>query len=307
MKPPAILRVGVGLGEHRVVVVLGVDRIDGDERHLAPVLAAGFEPGGARFLGLGQRLAAEYMRDLVRVDRDQADRALALERAEPFLDARGRQAEAALRDQLDRDQVAVLRVRGRAGGDVEFAPGLLLVDRHEPPAAVRQRAEHADLALARAVEHLDDAAGVADRVAVLAGLLGAGQHAVADAGDFGGARLARDMDADARGFAVRVARPIRSGPRSARRPRSRSVTSASTTAGRAPAWCSFLRRCSTLPSSASSRSICFSAARSAFFRPKARAISRTPALPLCVPMKARTFVAGGEGAGLVLGRLFQDG
>ena len=35
-----IVRVGVGLGVHRVVVVLGVDRIDGDQRHVAPVLAA---------------------------------------------------------------------------------------------------------------------------------------------------------------------------------------------------------------------------------------------------------------------------
>ena len=40
--------------------------------------------------------------------------------------------------------------------------------------------------------------------------------------------------------------------------RSRAVTSATTTCGRVPGWCSFLRRCSTRPSSASSRSIVLS-------------------------------------------------
>ena len=44
---------------HRVVVVLGVGRIDGDERQLAPVLAAAFEARGLGGLRLGQRLAAE--------------------------------------------------------------------------------------------------------------------------------------------------------------------------------------------------------------------------------------------------------
>ena len=99
-------------------------------------------------------------------------------------------------------------VRGRAGRDVELAAELLLVDRHQPSAAVRQRAEHAELALPRAVEDLDDAAGVADRVAFLAGLLGAQQHAVADAGDLVRARLARNMDADARRLAVLLGVPF---------------------------------------------------------------------------------------------------
>jgi hypothetical protein len=47
-----------------------------------------------------------------------------------------------------------------------------------------------------------------------------------------------------------------------------------------------LRRVATTPASARPRSIPFRAARASFFRPKARAISRTPALPWCVPMKA---------------------
>ena len=36
-----IVRIGIGRGVHGVVVILGVDRIDGDERQLPPVLAAG--------------------------------------------------------------------------------------------------------------------------------------------------------------------------------------------------------------------------------------------------------------------------
>ena len=49
---------------------------------------------------------------------------------------------------------------------------------------------------------------MADRLAVFTALFGAGQHTIADAGDFGRARLARHMDADARGFAVRFDVPL---------------------------------------------------------------------------------------------------
>ena len=42
--------IGIGAGVDRVVVVLGVDRIDGDERELSPVLTPG-EIGGAERRG----------------------------------------------------------------------------------------------------------------------------------------------------------------------------------------------------------------------------------------------------------------
>src|SRR5258708_3371973 len=76
---------------------------------------------------------------------------------------------------------------------------------------------------------------------------------------------------------------------------SRSVISVSTTSGNAPARCSFLRRFSIAPSPARSRSICLRAARSAFLRPKARAISRVPTLPASLPMKASTSSLEGSG------------
>ena len=41
----AVVGGGVGLGMHRVVVILGVGRIDGDQRQFAPVLAVGQRRG----------------------------------------------------------------------------------------------------------------------------------------------------------------------------------------------------------------------------------------------------------------------
>ena len=138
--PAGIVRIGVGRGMDRVVVVLGVDRIDGDERELPPVLAAG-EIGGPRRVSLGLGGNRKHMRDVVGVDGDEAHRALALDRAEPFLDARGRQAEPAVLRDADGDQVAVLGVLGGVARDRQLLAELLLVDRDEPAAAARQRAE----------------------------------------------------------------------------------------------------------------------------------------------------------------------
>ncbi len=50
-------------GVNRVVVVLGVGRVDGDQRQVAPVLAMG-EARRARRLGLFQRGFGEDMRDV---------------------------------------------------------------------------------------------------------------------------------------------------------------------------------------------------------------------------------------------------
>jgi len=49
----AVVRVGIGQGVDGVVVILGVGRIDGHERDVAPVLAA-FERHRPRGLGLGR-------------------------------------------------------------------------------------------------------------------------------------------------------------------------------------------------------------------------------------------------------------
>ena len=72
------------------------------------------------------------------VDRDQADRLFARDRAEPLLDLAGVKAKAAGADQVDADEIAILGAAGVGLGDVEFASGLLLVDRDQPAAAVGQ-------------------------------------------------------------------------------------------------------------------------------------------------------------------------
>ena len=188
-------RIGVRRGVHRVVVVLGVDRIDGDERDLAPVLAA-FKTGGLRRMGLGLGRDRKHMRDVVGVDRDQADRTLALDRAEPLLDAGDRQADPAVLLHAHRDQVAVLRVLGGVARDRHLLAELLLVDRDEPAAAARQRAENAERADPGLVDDLDDASGGA--ALVIASVLDAKQRPVADAGHFAGPGLSRHRDPDGR-------------------------------------------------------------------------------------------------------------
>ena len=121
------------------------------------------------------------------------------------------------------------------GGIGELAAELLLVDRHKPSAAARQRAENAELTLLGAIQDLDDAAGVADRFVALAALFGAQQHAVADAGDFGRPGLARHVDADARRLAVRLVVPFGRDRDQFAVARRDAVMSASTTEGRVPA------------------------------------------------------------------------
>ena len=239
---------------------------------------------GLRRVRLGFDRDRKHVRDLVGVDGDQAHRALGLQRAEPLLDAGDRQAEALLLD-ADRDQVAVLRVLGRLARDRELLAELLLVDRHQPPAAARQRAEDADRAGLGLVDDLDDAAGVANVVVIWLSCTRSSARSPTPATSCGRAL---------RGVAMRIfgTGPCSSsshsvGVASSSPSLSRPVMSASVTSGSPPALCSFLRRDSTWPSSASSRSTRFSSTRRSFFRLKARAISRVPALPGCSLMKAR--------------------
>ena len=97
------------------------------------------------------------MRDAVGVNRDQADRALALERAEPLHDRAQRQSEPALAGDLDGNEIAVGRAGGRVGCNGDFAAELLLVDRHQAAAAAGDAAENAKRAVLGAVDQLDDA------------------------------------------------------------------------------------------------------------------------------------------------------
>ena len=212
-----IVGIVIARGVHGVVMVLGVGRIDGDERQLAPILAAG-KPrrlGGLRFRRRGGR---KHVRDRMGVDGDEADRALGRERAQLFCHARaGEPIAAPARRDLDRHQVAIARVCAGARRDRKLVAELLLVDRREPPAAARRRAENAEHALPGAVDELDDAPAVADRIVLLAALLDPQQRAIADAGDFVRPRAARNAHADLRERGRARPRPTRSAARSAPR------------------------------------------------------------------------------------------
>ena len=263
---------------NRVVVILGVGRIDGDERQLAPVLAALQRRGLCRF-GLAQRGGRKRLRNLVGVDRDQADRLFASQASRAAPSPCRRQARSRgvrTRSTLTRSPSSA---PSRVGfGDVQFAAGLLLVDGNEPPAAVGQGAEDAEHAGLGVIDDLDDAAAI-----------GAGprcrrpfdaqQRAVADAGRGAGLRAARHMDADFRRGRRFPPRPIRSGVAINSPSLSRPVMSAITVGGSAAGSCSLRPRLAIVPSSASSRRMRFSSTRSAFFRPNSRAISRVPTLP----------------------------
>ena len=137
----AVIRGGVWLGMDGVVMVLGVGRIDGDERHLPPILAA-VQGRGLRGLRFLLRLAAENGRDAVRVDGDQADRALA--RSEPRRSttrAVGKPRRGALlvSTAIRSPSSASAVAPGRNG---EFLAEHLLVDRLQAAAAVRQFARN---------------------------------------------------------------------------------------------------------------------------------------------------------------------
>ena len=76
----AVRRVRIGPREHRVIVILGIDRIDGDQRDIAPVFAPLAERCRTRRLRLGQRIATEYGGNFVHLDGDQADGLFARQR-----------------------------------------------------------------------------------------------------------------------------------------------------------------------------------------------------------------------------------
>ncbi len=132
-------------------------------------------------------------------------------RAEALDHARGRQSEPRRARCFDRDQVAVLGIRGCAGGDREFLAEHLLVDRLQPAAAVRISAEYPEHAVLGMIDDLDDAAAMTNSVFFF-GLFNAQQYAVADAGGFAGPHLARHMNADFRRGPMGVLVPfVRSG------------------------------------------------------------------------------------------------
>jgi hypothetical protein len=200
--------IGVGFGVHRVVVILGVGRVDGDERHVAPVLAPG-KLGRPRGVGLLDHVMGKHVANAVRRDRDQADGAFVLDRAVSLFDAPARGPKGlAVDDDLDGDELAVLRLAAVSRWDHKLAPHLLLVGRCEPAAAIVHRAKDAIDPRGCGLGDPDHAAGVADRVVGIVGRLDPHHRAVADAGDLARPGAPQALEADLGRRAVRLLVPF---------------------------------------------------------------------------------------------------
>jgi len=191
-------------------VILGIDRVDGDQRDVAPLFAAFAERCRTCCLCFGERVAAEDGGNFVRLDRNQAHGLFARQRTEALLHARDRKSKPAAAAHFNRNQIAVLGVGGGTGGNCDFAQ-VLFVDRNQAAAAVGQRPEHPEHAMLGVTDDLDDATTVADRVAFFTALLGAQQNLIAYPGDFARARTTRRLDADLRCRPVRFLVPFLRG------------------------------------------------------------------------------------------------
>ena len=198
-----VIRIRIGLRMDRVIVILGVGGIDGDEGQIAPVFAQVHGRLAGAF-GLCEGVRAEFVGDVVGVDGDEADRLLALHRAQLLAHLGLGQAEALVALQVDGDEIAIDSVAFKALGNVEFAGLALFGDGDQPPAAIGQGAEYAQHLRPRLGDELDDPAHIGGRPALwIAHGLHAQKRPIIQAGDgLAGAGLAGDPHENARGGAI---------------------------------------------------------------------------------------------------------
>ena len=174
------------------------------------------------------------MRDVMHRQRDQADRALGLDRADRLDDARVRGPEAALAQRLDGDEIAVPRLAGHAGGHEIFARRPALLDRQRPARAVGRGAIDGEGARLELVEDLDHPAGIGGRSLAGVGVeLDPHQHPRAEAR--APARCRACCGSGGRRMRGAGASPLHSAGLAINSPsRSRSTMSATTSVGRRP-------------------------------------------------------------------------
>ncbi len=161
MKPPLLPGSGSGFGVDGVVVILGVGRIDGDQRELcasprappcvagrarsASAMVAGLKTFGILWVWMAMRLTAFSLSKAPSRSRTRAE---------------GRPSRPGAQH-LDGDEIAVAGLALLAGQHVEFAAiDVFLVDRRDAPAAAGVRAENAEDLRARALQQLDDAPAI---------------------------------------------------------------------------------------------------------------------------------------------------
>src|SRR5262249_44098528 len=141
-----IAAIGVGPCEYGVVMVLGVDRVDGDEGNVAPIFPS-LDAGGTRpFPGL-QRPPPELYLNCVSVDREQAAGTVSRKRAQSLLHPRIGQTVTTRSTDFDRDKIAIPCFACRTCCNRELASDVLLVDRNKSSAATRQSTKDAEHAM----------------------------------------------------------------------------------------------------------------------------------------------------------------
>src|ERR1700733_4207463 len=104
------------------------------------------------------------MWNMVRLERDEADRPLGFHRTYGLDDARRRKAKPSLAQRLDGDEVAVLGFAGHASRHHKFTARGLLVDRDRTSRTIRRAAIDGEGSRLHFVEDLDHAAGVSRRL-----------------------------------------------------------------------------------------------------------------------------------------------
>mmetsp|Transcript_29712 Transcript_29712/g.58991 ORF Transcript_29712/g.58991 Transcript_29712/m.58991 type:complete len:369 (+) Transcript_29712:1772-2878(+) len=136
-----VLGIVIGMGIARIVMIPRIPRIDGDQRHVAKILAA-FQPHGLLRIGLGHHRVRETVGNAVFMDGDQRHGLGRRRVAQTRHDAGTRQADALLGScQLRLDQLAILGTVGGVAGHAPFAVAAF-VDRHNAP-TFGSFAEHA--------------------------------------------------------------------------------------------------------------------------------------------------------------------
>ncbi len=140
--PSRVLRVGIGFGENRVVVVACIDRIDRQERN-APQIRPPVKLGRLEITRFLDDALGKVVGNAVGMHGDQRHLALVFRIAERFDDLRTRRREPAGAGQFEAYQVAILGVLVVAllhRPRFEF----LAVDGLDGPAAASMRPEHAE-------------------------------------------------------------------------------------------------------------------------------------------------------------------
>ena len=143
--PTLVLGIVIGMGKDRIVVIAGVRRVDGDERHVTQVFAVA-KGSGRHGVGLKDHLIGEIIGNAMLMDRDERDRLGRHRIPQPINHPSAWKPHAILGTGLfGLDQLAILRAAGCPGRHGPFF-AVALVDRLDASAFCAFAKETEDLA-----------------------------------------------------------------------------------------------------------------------------------------------------------------